>query len=126
MLYNDYDHYGLKMIDIRSFASEQKPIWSKYLLNDEFDSPWKQIKITSLSEFHSNPEIVFRAHAHATKKILKGLNMQLAETIRVWYAFRSRLLSDSNLVEMHRLNSLWYNQKCSLENKQVVLLPCLV
>ena len=121
LLYNDYDHCDLKMIDIRSFASVQKLIWSRYLLNGEFDSPWKQIEIINLSEFHSDPEILFRAHA--TEKILKRLNMQLAETIRVWYAFRSRLLSDSNLVEIHRLDSLWYNKNVCLKTKRLFYYP---
>lgn len=59
------------MIDIRSFASVQKLVWSRYLLNGEFDSPWKQIEIINLSEFHSDPEILFRAHASIWKDFEK-------------------------------------------------------
>ena len=41
LLCNDYEHCGLKMIDVRSFARAQKLAWSRYLLNDDFDCPWK-------------------------------------------------------------------------------------
>ena len=121
LLCNDYEHCGLKMIDVRSFARAQKLAWSRYLLNDDFDSPWKKLELIRLSEFHSDPEILFRACAPVS--ILKGLNLQLSETIRVWYTFKSRLLADSNMVEMHRLDSLWFNQNICLKTKKWFYYP---
>ena len=96
-------------------------MYHDWTLNDDFESPWKKLELIRLSEFHSDPEILFRACA--PESILKGLNLQLSETIRVWYTFKSRLLADSNMVEMHRLDSLWFNQNICLKTKKWFYYP---
>ena len=115
-LYNDYDQCGLKMVDIRSFALAQKLVWSRHILNDDFKSDWKQIEINSLIEFHADPFLLFRANAPGN--ILKKVNVQLVETIKVWYMFRSRLLVDLNLREMHKMDMLWFNKNICLKTKK--------
>ena len=43
---NDYKQAGLRMVDLFSFATAQKMMWVKKLLDDNFDAPWKCIELS--------------------------------------------------------------------------------
>ena len=90
--------------------------WSKHILNEDFNSDWKQIEMNNLSEFHTDSFILFRASP--PDKLLRNVNVQLAETLKVWYVFKSKLLVSMNLSDMHKLDPVWFNRNVCLKTKK--------
>ena len=87
LMYNDFQHCGLKMIDAYSFSIAQKMTWIKCLLDDNFHSTWKTIELSFLEKFHEDKDILWKSHA--PENVLNSIgNSQVAESIRSWYIFR--------------------------------------
>ena len=86
----DYEHGGLRMIDLHLFSYAQKSIWVKQLTDPAYFSFWKFLEMSVLDNFHPDWTILFRTDA--PKCILNTLsNRQLIETIKLWYLYKSKV-----------------------------------
>lgn len=120
VMYNDYVQGGLKMIDSYAFALSQKMVWVKYLLDDNFDSVWKLIELSSLEKFHRDSNILWKAYAPET--ILQSLgNSQLADSLRTWYIYRENATVEQfhcKFSELGASQSLWFNRLIRSKSKK--------
>ena len=84
---NDYIKTGLKMIDPLTFANAQNMVWVKNILDVNYTALWKDIELFFLVNF--NGDISYLWNSLAPESILNSLgNIQLAESLRVWYLYR--------------------------------------
>ena len=62
--------------------------------------------------------------AEAPKCVLKKLgNCQLAETLQVWYEYRTAMLSRMDLSSYHMQDYIWWNKNISLKHKPYFYYP---
>ena len=117
--YNDYTQAGLKMIDISSFATAQKMMWVKLLLDENFDSPWKCIELLFLEKFNQDKTLLWQAYA--PESILNSLgNIQLAEALRSWYLYREIATVEfygSKFSDLSACQCLWFNKLIRSKSK---------
>ena len=119
-MYNEYMQCGLKMVNPYAFALAQKMTWVKALLDNNFESVWKLIELSSLEKFHGDPHILWKSYAPET--ILHSLgNSQIADSLRTWYSYREYAtieLFDCKFSEMGACQSLWFNRLIRSKSKK--------
>ena len=122
---NDYIQAGLKMVDPLSFATAQKMMWVKLLLDDDYDAPWKCIELSFLENFNQDVQILWRSHA--PESVLNSLgNIQLAEALRSWYLFREEATVEyygNKFSELSACQVLWYNRSIRSKSKHHFFYP---
>ena len=123
---NEYNQGGLKMVDPLSFATAQKLVWVKLLLDDDFDAPWKHIELSFLEKFNQDVELLWKSHA--PEGVLNSLgNIQLAESLRSWYIYREEAtieFYDKKFSELGSYQSLWFNRSIRSKSKTHLFYPC--
>ena len=121
ILCNNYKEAGLRMIDPLIFAVAQKMMWVKYLLDENFDAPWKSIEFAFLEKF--NQDVLLLWKSYAPESVIQSLgNIQLAEALRSWYLYREEATKEfygHKYSELSACQSLWYNKLIRSKSK-----PC--
>ena len=116
---NDYNQAGLRIIDPLTFATAQKMMWVKNVLDENFDAPWKHIELACLEKF--NQDVLLLWKSYAPESVLKSLgNIQLAESLRSWYLYREEATKefyDHKFSELSACQSLWYNRLIRSKSK---------
>ena len=109
---NDYIKTGLKMIDPLTFANAQKMVWVKNILDTNYTALWKDIELSFLVSF--NGDISYLWNSLAPESILNSLgNIQLAESLRVWYLYREEATLEfygHKFSELSACQCLWFNR----------------
>ena len=125
VLCNDYLQAGLKMIDPLTFANAQKLLWVKNLLDENYIAPWKTIELSFLQKFNDNVSVLWTSFP--PEGILKSLgNIQLAESLRVWYLYREEATKefyDLKYSELSACQSLWFNRLIRSKSKPYFFFP---
>ena len=100
------------MIDPLTFANAQKMVWVKNILDVNYVAPWKDIEISFLLNF--NGDVSYLWNSLAPESILKSLgNIQLAESLRVWYLYREEATVEfygHKFSELSACQCLWFNR----------------
>ena len=119
ILCNDYKTAGLKMIDPLTFATAQKMIWVRNLLDDNFEAPWKCIELSFLEKFNRDVSLLWKCNA--PESVLNSVgNMQLAESLRSWYLYREQATEEFygfKFSDLSACQSLWFNKSIRSKSK---------
>ena len=117
---NDYSFGGLQMIDPYTFSMAQKMSWVKLLLDDNYESLWKSIEMSTLNNFSDKRDILWKTYA--PDNILNKLtSSQLAESLQTWYIFRESLSKTEFNAVFSSIGScqcIWFNRNIRSKSKQ--------
>ena len=113
---SDYEHGGLKMIDVRLFARALKSTWIKKYLNAENHAKWKLFSDLELQDLGG--ATIFRSNLN--KDLLRTLQVPdvfLQDILQSWSKITFE--NDVTSVAQLRSQSLWFNSLIRVENKPI-------
>ena len=106
------------MIDPYNFSLAQKMTWVKLLLDNQFESVWKTIKLAGMDQQYG--DMLWRSCAPECV-LTKLHSTMLVDTLRTWYIYRERLCKEiynTSFCDMGNIQCLWFNRNVRSKTKQ--------
>ena len=114
---SNYDHGGLKMVDLSSFNKSLKTTWIRKYLDTSNYGRWKEFVELDLGKYGGN--LIFRGNLNKSDslKTISVKNIFTRELLEIW--------SEVNFEEVVKTKEqfleqpIWYNSLFRIENKPV-------
>ena len=114
---SDYEHGGLKMMDVRLFARALKSTWIKKYLDAENHAKWKLFSDLQLQDLGG--ATIFRSNLNKKDllRILQVSDVFLQDILQSWSEITFE--NDVTSVAQLRSQSPWFNSLIRVENKPI-------